>query len=261
MGPADRNLDVGDCAQDRRQNANITLVAQSPKFSGRTARMLGTGWTFASTVVARSGAPLTIVTGGTDPVTGFGGNSPGTQRVNLVNPNTASPNQGQSCVTAGCVQWLNPASFAAPALGTFGNLGQARSWDRVSGAGRRDSREFAIREQQKIEVRFEGIQHHQQLPPRQPRTLDQQREYLRRDHHRCGAASGRHGRIVHQRSRPRSAVCDEVPLLGYATKAATDRFSWVRGNRRGRSVQSQNPRCGHNPPLVSTISRLAAYVL
>ncbi len=157
-GPVNRNLDVGDCAQDRRQNANITLVAQTPKFSGRTARMLGTGWTFASTVVARSGAPLTIVTGGTDPVTGFGGNSPGTQRVNLVNPNTASPNQGQSCVTAGCVQWLNPASFAAPALGTFGNLGQSSvlgpgfwEWDGAI------SREFSIRERQKIEVRFEGF--------------------------------------------------------------------------------------------------------
>lgn len=106
IGPVDRNLDVGDCAQDRRQNANITLVAQSPKFSNKMARILGTGWTFASTVVARSGTPLTVVTGATDPATGFGGNSPGTQRPNQVLGNVMSPNQGQSCVTVNCVQWL-----------------------------------------------------------------------------------------------------------------------------------------------------------
>ncbi len=158
IGPVDRNLDVGDCAQDRRQNANITLVAQSPKFSNRMARILGTGWTFASTIVARSGAPLTVVTGATDPATGFGGNSPGTQRPNLILTNTASPNQGQSCVTVACVQWLNPAAFHAPALGTFGNLGQSSilgpgfwEWDGAL------SREFSITERHKIEARFEGF--------------------------------------------------------------------------------------------------------
>jgi hypothetical protein len=160
IGPANRNADVGDCAQDRRQVANVSLVAKSPKFSSRFARIAGGGWTFASTVVARSGAPLTIVTGATDPATGFGGNSPGTQRPNLLLTDTASPAQGQSCGTAGgfCVKYLNPAAFGAPALGTFGNLGQSSilgpgfwEWDTAL------SREFAIREQQRIEVRFEGF--------------------------------------------------------------------------------------------------------
>ena len=158
VGPADRNLDVGDCDQDRRQVVNITLVAQTPKFSNRMARTVGSDWTFASSVVARSGKPLTIVTGGTDPVTGFGGNSPGTQRVNLVLPNPISPHQGQSCASAGCEQYLNPAAFAAPALGTFGNLGQGSilgpgfwEWDAAI------SRGFAIRERQKVEIRFEGF--------------------------------------------------------------------------------------------------------
>jgi Carboxypeptidase regulatory-like domain len=158
VGEANRNADVGDCLQDRRQVVNLTLVAQTPKFSSRTARLLGSGWSFASTVVARSGAPLTVVTGtNPDPVTGFGGNSPGTQRPNLVLADTASPTQGQSCGTF-CVWWLNPGAFAAPAAGTFGNLGQGSiqgpgfwQWDGAI------SRQFSIREAQKLELRFEGF--------------------------------------------------------------------------------------------------------
>jgi len=159
-GVADRNADGGDCAQDRRQVANITLVAQTPKFSNRFARIAGSGWTFASTVVVRSGAPLTIVTGATDTTTGFGGNSPGTQRPNLLLTDTASPTQGQSCGSPGafCVQWLNPKAFAAPSPGTFGNLGQSSvlgpgfwQWDGAI------SRQFQVHEGQRVEIRFEGF--------------------------------------------------------------------------------------------------------
>jgi hypothetical protein len=160
IGPANRNLDVGDCAQDRRQVANVTLVAQTPKFANRFAKTLAGGWTFASTVVARSGAPLTIVTGTTDVATGFGGNSPGTQRPNLLLADTASPTRGASCGSPGayCVQFLNPKAFGAPAPGTFGNLGQSSipgpgfwQWDGAV------SRQFMIREGQKLEIRFEGF--------------------------------------------------------------------------------------------------------
>ena len=157
-GPANRNLDVGDCAQDRRQVANITLVAQTPKFSSRAMNMVAGGWTFSSTVVARSGAPLNIVTGtNPDPVTGFGGNSPGTQRPNVVLQDTSSPLKNQSCGTF-CVWWLNPSAFASPAAGTFGNLGQfvvvgPAFWEWDSAL----SRQFAIREKQKVELRFEGF--------------------------------------------------------------------------------------------------------
>ena len=158
IGDVNRNEDVGNCDQDRRHVANITLVAQTPKFSNRTARILGSGWTFAPSFVARSGHPLTIYTGATDPITGFGGNSPGTQRVNLLLTDTASPNQGQSCVTTGCVQYLNPKAFGPPAPGTFGNLGQGAivgpgfwEWDAAL------SRQFAIREKGRLEVRFEAF--------------------------------------------------------------------------------------------------------
>ncbi|MEQ1883932.1 MAG: carboxypeptidase-like regulatory domain-containing protein [Bryobacteraceae bacterium] len=160
IGTANRNLDVGNCLQDRRQVANITLVASTPKFSNKIARMAGSGWTFSSAVVARTGPYLTIVTGATDNATGFGGNSPGTQRVNQVLAEPASASRGSSCGSAGsfCVQWLNPAAFQAPALGTFGNMGQSAilgpgfwQWDGSL------SRQFAFTEAQKLEIRFEGF--------------------------------------------------------------------------------------------------------
>jgi len=159
-GPVNRNLDVGDCAQDRRQVANLTLVAQTPKFSNGAVRMVGSGWTLASTFVARSGAPLTVVTGtNPDPTTGFGGNSPGTQRPNQILADTSSPTRGQACgPDLFCVSYLNPLAFAAPAAGTFGSLGQNSilgpgfwEWDAAI------SRQFSIHEAQKFEIRIEGF--------------------------------------------------------------------------------------------------------
>src|SRR5262249_39052626 len=61
-GANDRSQDYGPCSQDRRQNANITIVAQTPRFSNNMVRMIGTGWTLSNTVVARSGGPFQVVT-------------------------------------------------------------------------------------------------------------------------------------------------------------------------------------------------------
>jgi len=160
IGPADRDLDVGNCAQDRRQILNVSLVAVTPRFSNNAARWLASGWTLATAFVARSGAPYNLVTGTSpDPATGFGGNAPGTQRPNLVLTNTASATQGQACANvAPCISWLNPAAFAAPALGTMGNLG----YDALTGPGFWEwdeavSRQFRIREGQRLEVRIEAF--------------------------------------------------------------------------------------------------------
>jgi len=172
IGPVDRNLDVGDCAQDRRQVANITLVAQTPKFSNKFARAIGSDWVFASGVVARSGSPLTVVTGNTpDPATGFAGNPPGTQRPNQVLVDTASPNRNSSCGSAGsfCLQWINPAAFQSPVLGTFGNTGSQNilgpgfwEWDQAV------SRQFSLTERQKLELRIEVFNPTNSLRPGNP---------------------------------------------------------------------------------------------
>ena len=159
VGPANRNLDVGNCNQDRRHIANITLVYQTPKFAQRAARIAGSGWVLSSSFQVRSGGSVYAVTGNTtDPVTGFGGNSPGTQRLNQILPDVAAPNRGSSCAVAQiCVQWLNPKAFAVPAVGTFGNLG----FNSIAGPGFWQwdaalSREFKVTEASRIELRFEG---------------------------------------------------------------------------------------------------------
>jgi hypothetical protein len=95
-----------------------------------------------------------------DPVTGYGSNASAAQLPNQVLPNVYSTTQGASCSpsVAFCEKWLNPAAYAAPALGTFGNAGQYEvhgpgfwEWDQAI------FREFTIREQQRIQVRFEAF--------------------------------------------------------------------------------------------------------
>jgi hypothetical protein len=159
--PQNRNLSVGDCVQDRRQIANITIVYETPQFSNRATRIVASGWMLGSTIQARTGAPLPIVTNvNPDPANGFGSVSAGTQRPEQVLTNVYSPTQGASCGTAGtfCEQWLNPAAFALPALGTPGNMGTYTvfgpsfwQWDVAL------SRAFRVVESQRIELRAEAF--------------------------------------------------------------------------------------------------------
>ena len=77
------------------------------------------GWRVGGIVNARSGVPLnvTIARATTDrrPQTNIpGGNSRGTQRPDLV--------PGVNPYLKDGVRWLNPAAFATPQPGTFGNL-------------------------------------------------------------------------------------------------------------------------------------------
>ena len=121
--------------------------------------IVASGWTLGSTIQARSGAWLTIVTGATpNPVTGYGGNNPGTTRTNQVLSNVYSLTQRASCATAPCEQWLNPAAFGTVPLGTYGNMGIGDvvgpaywQWDMSL------SRQFRIIEGQNLLIRFEGF--------------------------------------------------------------------------------------------------------
>ena len=63
-GPVNRKLDMGDCysgSLDVRHIANITLVANSPKYTGGSfGRRLISGWTASTIYTVRSGAPVTL---------------------------------------------------------------------------------------------------------------------------------------------------------------------------------------------------------
>ena len=152
-GPINRNLDVGDCPQDRRQIFNATMVARVPRFANDALRKIASDWLFSTIYQQRSGAPLTVIVGDDTALNGFlnTGGFPPQQRPNQVQ---ANPYGDRSSLT----NYLNAAAFAVPAPGTFGNVGQST----VVGPGYWDwseaiSRQFQIREGQRLEFRAEAF--------------------------------------------------------------------------------------------------------
>jgi hypothetical protein len=116
-----RNLDVGNCSQDRRHLFNLTVVARAPKFSNRAVNLVASRWQTSAIYRYSSGAPLTIASGLDQALLGF---STANERPNQILSNTAPAHQTGACANiTPCVTWLNPAAFAQPALGTLGNMG------------------------------------------------------------------------------------------------------------------------------------------
>jgi hypothetical protein len=167
-GPVDIERDMGPCvssaggvgALDVRHIGNVTLVVNTPTFFKTWARRLGTGWTLSTVFRANSGYPLTPAIGFDRALNGFfaAGALPIPQRPNQVLSDTAAPNRGQSCVPAPCVAWVNPAAYALPDVGTYGNAGTGGlrgpafwEWDQAV------SRQFEIADGQRIELRAEAF--------------------------------------------------------------------------------------------------------
>ena len=135
---------------------NATMVADSP-FHGRGAmRWFLGGWQLAPGIRAQSGWPIDVRTGTDTSATGEGNDRP-----NIVPGQPLYINQWQPCNTTGttqCYVVFNKAAFAAPAIGTFGNVG--RDFLRSPGTFNIDmaiTRIFPLREQKQIEFRFEAF--------------------------------------------------------------------------------------------------------
>ena len=117
--PGNRNAYKGNCTGiDTRHNFILNMVAATPKFQGRLLRVLASDWQLAPILTIRS-AQWYTVTSGTDRAL----TTATTQTANYVGGDTRA--SSSSCSPAPCVQWANPSAFAIPALGTYGNLGQA----------------------------------------------------------------------------------------------------------------------------------------
>jgi len=117
--PGNRNAYKGNCAGvDIRHNFILNMVAATPRFQGRLLRLLASDWQLAPILTIRS-AQWYTVTSGTDRAL----TTATTQTANYVGGDTRA--SSSSCSPAPCVQWANPSAFAIPALGTYGNLGQA----------------------------------------------------------------------------------------------------------------------------------------
>jgi len=147
--PANRDADRGPCNTDRRHALNLTAVASTPDFSNTTAHMLLSGWRLSGIYRWASGAPVNVILGN-----GQDAALSGTllQRPNQVLDDPYKDKSGK----AGS-QWLNPAAFAVPALGTYGNAGRNSvlappTWSFDMGL----SRVFGLPNSNKIEARLEA---------------------------------------------------------------------------------------------------------
>jgi hypothetical protein len=162
--PRNRGADRGNCESDRRHFFNMTGLAQTPQFSNRMIRTLATDWQLAVIYRISSGSPLNITVGSDR---ALNGTADALQRVNQV---TAHPFGDRSA--APLSSYLNPAAFAPPAEGTFGNVGRNSirgpafwSFDMAL------SRVFRLRESQTLEFRAEAYNVTNSFRPANPATV------------------------------------------------------------------------------------------
>ncbi|MGE3955623.1 MAG: TonB-dependent receptor [Vicinamibacterales bacterium] len=148
----DFETEYGTNPQDIPHTVNGSLVYQIPGNGMWTG-----GWRIGGIVNARSGVPINVViarpdntsVGGVTVVNIPGGNSRGTQRPDLVpgvNPYLEN----------GGVRYLNPAAFATPQPGTFGNL--PRNFLRGPGFWQADlmvSKDLRFGSSQSVQLRVE----------------------------------------------------------------------------------------------------------
>jgi hypothetical protein len=169
--PNNRRHDRSNCDIDQRHIFNLSALGETPKFANRTLSMVGSGWrlsgiyragTAGSIVAASTSITQRTVTLGT-PAAGNRGVISGAdqclcnidnQRPQLLLPNAVyldtSGRPGS--------QWLNPAAFGLPSVGTLGNLGRntlrlPMDWQFNAAL----SRVFRVRESQSLEFRAEAF--------------------------------------------------------------------------------------------------------
>jgi hypothetical protein len=122
------------------------MVARTPKFSSRALRILASDWEIAPILQIKSAQFFTVVSGTDRALTTATGQTP-----NLASTNPYPANQSVN-------NWLDPAAFALPALGTYGNLGQYNlKGPSIFQLNMALSRTFQIRERKTIQLRGEAF--------------------------------------------------------------------------------------------------------
>ena len=146
LNPYDRSFDRGNCSTDRRQIFNMTAVAEMPQFANTTLRRFATGWRLGGIYKKSTGSWFSILSGIDRELSGVA-----SQRAQQILTN---PYGDRSSLN----NYLNPAAFTLPALGTLGNMRP----NNVEGPGIWQfdvalSRTFRARENQRLEVRAEAF--------------------------------------------------------------------------------------------------------
>jgi len=156
--------DIGPSVLDRRHVAFVNFVYDIPFLrtsSNRALKTLVGGWQLSGIVMMESGAPLNLGLNSHNVASIFPGGDVGNRpdlvgKISYPKTKVIDPNTGR--VTG--IQWADPSAFAAPALGTFGNLG----FDSLRGPGRDNwnlslFKQFVLSESRgsKIEFRAESF--------------------------------------------------------------------------------------------------------
>jgi len=145
--PGNRKGDRGNCApSDQRHVFNLSGIVQTPKFKNRTVQTLANNWQFSPIVRLRSGQWFSVTTGVDNALNGTTG-----QRATMTGQNPYAPEKTVD-------HWLNPAAFASPTPGTYGNQGA----NSLVGPGTIQvdlgvSRTFAVGEGRTIQIRAESF--------------------------------------------------------------------------------------------------------
>jgi hypothetical protein len=144
QNPNNRGFDRNNCSSDRRHAFNLSTVADTPRFSNPTLRWIASNWRFSNIVKVMSGQYVDVR------VRDRALTAIASQRANQILPDVYGDK------TPG--NYLNPAAFGQPALGTLGNLkpysilGPGNwQWDIAI------SRSFQFHEAQRLEFRGEAF--------------------------------------------------------------------------------------------------------
>ena len=164
QNPLCRTCEWASGAWDARHVVNGNAIYQLPFGHGRRWAHRGLvdavagGWQLTATALARTGFPVNVLLPSS--AISIYGNS-GTLRPDRVQGVTVIPSGGRSVA-----RWINPAAYAAPATGTFGNAAR----DSVVGPGTWQidnsfAKTFPITERAQLEFRseFYNVFNHPQL--------------------------------------------------------------------------------------------------
>jgi Carboxypeptidase regulatory-like domain len=143
--PQNRRAEWANCAADRRQIANASLVFRSPQFHSTWMKRLAGDWQASGIYTFTSGSWLTITDGTDVSLTGVGSDRP-----NVV----ADWHVGKPTIK----QWFNTSAFTRQAAGTFGNAGRSTilgpsNWNFDAALWRT----FRITENTKMDLRVEAF--------------------------------------------------------------------------------------------------------
>jgi hypothetical protein len=163
--PGNRDRGRGNCGSDRRHVLNTSVVAETPQFANPTLRVVGSGWRLAGIYSYSTGQYLHITAGNSLDLARTGTNV-NNQPAQYVGGDPYGDRSGRPRTI-----WFNRDAFAAPAVGTFGNLGTRT----VAGPSNWQfdlalSRIFQIRESQRLEARVEAFNVPNSFRPENPST-------------------------------------------------------------------------------------------